>query len=82
MEECDVPNTGICWTGVYLPSAGGNKMKRYRIEFCLIGGYPAGSVRVVVVRQALNREQAIDQAEDELIGKGQDPRLVSAWEVK
>ena len=56
--------------------------KRFRVEFCLVGEYPPGSIRVVVTVSADNREQAISQAEDDLIFRGQYPSFVSAWEVK
>ena len=58
------------------------KEKRFRIEFCLIGDYPAGSIRVTVTKSAHDPEMAVIEAGRDLIGKGQLPTLVSVWEVK
>ena len=56
--------------------------KRFRVEFCLIGEYPAGSIRVVVTKSADDRDRAVIESAKELMDKGQYPSFVSAWEVK
>lgn len=58
------------------------KRKTFRIEFCLIGEYPAGSIRIVITKSAEDWDKAVIESARELIGKGQYPSFVSAWEVK
>ena len=56
--------------------------KRFRIEFCLVGDYPPGSIRIVITKSADDRDKAVIESARELIDKGQYPSFVSAWELK